>query len=297
MRPMDWILLGGLSLLWGGSFLLVEIALLGLPPFGIVWGRVALAAVILGFALWATGGQVPHRQLWPALGVMGLLNNALPFTLLVLAQGQITGALAAVLNATTPLFTVVVAHVATTDERLNGWKALGLTLGFAGVLVLIAGETFGGAVSAIVACLAAALSYALAGVWGRRFHRAGLAPMATAFGQVSASTLLMTPLWLWQDRPWALVWPGAEALWAVVGLGVLSTALAYQLYFHLLARAGATAASLVTFLIPLAAAGLGGVVLGERLEAGHLVGLVLILAGLGLIQRRGRWVRVDARSR
>jgi drug/metabolite transporter (DMT)-like permease len=287
MRGTDWIMLWTLSLLWGGSFLFVELALAGLPPLTIVWGRVALAAAILWGVIRVTGAAVPPREVWPALLVMGLLNNAVPFTLFVLAQGQITGALASVLNATTPLFTVLVAHLATADERVTAVKLAGVSLGFAGVLAMMVGERLGGAVPAMAACLAAALSYGVASVWGRRFRRAGVAPMATACGQVTASTALITPLWLAVDQPWQMGWPDSGAVMAVVGLAALSTALAYLLYFRILASSGATAISLVTFLIPLSAAALGWAVLGEKLEPRHLAGLALILAGLTLIQWRG----------
>ncbi|MGL4236935.1 DMT family transporter [Tabrizicola sp.] len=286
MRGTDWIMLWTLSLLWGGSFLFVELALAGLPPLTIVWGRVALAAVILWGVMRITGSVVPPRRVWPALLVMGCLNNAVPFTLFVLAQGQITGALASVLNATTPLFTVLVAHIATADERLTAVKAAGVGLGFGGVLAMMAGERLDGAVLAMAACLGAAVSYAVASVWGRRFRQAGLAPLATACGQVTASTLLITPLWLWVDQPWRIAVPGAGPVLAVVGLAALSTALAYLLYFRILASAGSTAISLVTFLIPLSAAAMGWAALGERLELRHLVGLALILAGLALIKWR-----------
>ena len=286
MRGRDWIMLWGLSLLWGGSFLFNEIALQGLPPLTIVWGRVALAAGLLWAVLLGSGQALPPRGLWLALLAMGFLNNAVPFTLFLLAQGEITGALASVLNAMTPVFTVLVAHVATQEERLTRLKAAGVALGFGGVLVMMAGEGLGGAVPAMIACLGAALSYAVAGVWGRRFHAAGLSPMGTATGQLTASTLLITPLWILVDRPWVIDWPGAQPVLAVVGLATLCSALAYMLFFRILASSGATAISLVTFLIPLSAAGLGWLVLGERLEPRHLAGLVLILFGLGLIQRR-----------
>jgi drug/metabolite transporter (DMT)-like permease len=226
---------------------------------------------------------------WVALAVMGVLNNLVPFTLFVLAQGQITGALASVLNATTPLFTVLVAHVATADERLSPVKAAGVGLGFGGVVAMMAGEDLGGEGLAMLACLGAALSYGLAGVWGRRFRTAGVTPLQTAAGVVTCSTLLLTPVWLAVDRPWAMTAPGVMPVAAVVALAGLSTALAYLIFFRILARAGATAISLVTFLIPFSAAGLGWLVLGERLEARHFLGLGLILGGLALIERaRGR---------
>lgn len=285
MKPIDWMLLWTLSLLWGGSFLFNELALAGLPAVSIVWGRVALAALVLALVVRASGQGMPGRGVWPALAVMGVMNNLVPFTLFVLAQGQITGALASVLNATTPLFTVLVAHVATADERLTPVKAVGVGLGFSGVVVMMVGEDLGGELLAILACLGAALSYGIAGVWGRRFKAAGVTPLQTAAGVVTCSAVILTPVWLGVDRPWAMAWPGATPVAAVVALAVLSSAVAYLIFFRILARAGATAISLVTFLIPFSAAGLGWLVLGERLEARHFAGLALILGGLALMER------------
>lgn len=286
MKAIDWMLLWTLSLLWGGSFLFNELALAGLPVVSIVWGRVALAAVLLASVLRAAGQGLPGRAVWPALAVMGVLNNLVPFTLFGVAQGQITGALASVLNATTPLFTVLVAHAATRDERLTPVKAAGVGLGFAGIVVMMAGEALRGELLAILACLGAALSYGLAGVWGRRFRAAGVTPLQTAAGMLTASALMLTPVWLALDRPWGLAWPGRAPVAAVVALASLSSALAYLIFFRILARAGATAISLVTFLIPFSAAGLGWLVLGERLEARHFLGLALILVGLALTLRK-----------
>lgn len=292
MTRSDWLLLLLLSLLWGGSFVFVEVALRGLPVLSIVWGRVALAAVILAIALWGMGVAMPPRAAWPALLVMGFLNNAVPFTLFVLAQGQITGALASILNATTPLLTVVVAHFATTDERLTPAKGIGLALGFAGVVVMLGGATGTGEIWAKLACLGAALSYALAGVWGRRFRRMGVPPLATAFGQVAASTLILAPIWLLIDQPSHLPFPGTDVIAAMIGIAVLSTALAYLIFFRLLASAGATRLSLVTFLIPASATALGIAFLGEELMARHVAGFVLIAGGLlaidGRLSRRVR---------
>lgn len=278
MSAKNWTFLAILSILWGGSFLFVELALQGLPVLTIVWVRVAGAAALLALWLLAFGPGFPRRAVWPALAVMGLLNNAVPFTLFVLAQGQITGGLASIVNATTPLWTVVVAHVFTTDERLTPAKALGLALGFAGVLV-IAGQG-GGSLWAIAACLGAALSYGFSGVWGRRFKALGLQPLQVAFGMLASSTVILLPIWAAIDRPWAMAAPATGPMLAVAALSVLSTALAYILYFRLLASAGAVMLSLVTFLIPPSAIGLGVLVLSEPVLLRHLLGLVLILAGL-----------------
>ncbi len=291
MQRSDWLRLILLSLLWGGSFFFVEVALQGLPVLTVVWLRVALAAGILAVALRVMGLAFPDRAVWPALLVMGFLNNAVPFTLFALAQGQITGALASVLNATTPLFTVIVAHLATRDERITRTKALGLAFGFGGVVVMMAGAEFSGAGLAKLACLAAAISYAFAGVWGRRFKAMGVAPLTTAFGQVMASSVLILPVWLVVDAPWTIAWPGAQVAGAVLGIAALSTVLAYFLYFRLLSTAGATNLSLVTFLIPVSATALGWAFLGEHLLPQHLAGFGLIALGLVAIDGRvGRWV-------
>jgi drug/metabolite transporter (DMT)-like permease len=290
MAKQDWFFLWILSLLWGGSFVFVELALRGLPTLSVVWLRVAGAAVLLAFWLRLSGVSMPRgKGVWRALLIMGLLNNVVPFTLFVLAQGRIEGALAAIVNATTPLWTVLLAHAFTADERLTLPKSAGVALGFSGVIVMT-GVNGTGEGWAILGCLAAALSYGLAGVWGRRFRPLGLVPPQVAFGQVLSSSLILAPVWLITDRPWAMGFPGAGPLLAVAGLAALSTALAYLIYFRLLGRVGATMLSLVTFLIPVSAVALGVVLLGEHLEARHMAGFGLICLGLLAIDGRVlRW--------
>jgi drug/metabolite transporter (DMT)-like permease len=292
MNRRDWMLMMTLSLLWGGSFLFVEVALQGLGPLTVVWGRVAGAALILGILVAARGPGLPRAAWGAALG-MGLLNNAVPFTLFALAQERVDGGLAAIVNATTPLWTVAVAHLFTADERITRAKAVGMAFGLAGVTVMTGGAGSGGERLAILACLLAALSYGLAAVWGRRFRRLGVPPLATAFGQVAGATLLMTPLWLLADRPWTLAPPAAGPILAVVALASLSTALAYLIYFRLLASAGAVNLSLVTFLIPVSAVAMGALLLGEAVLPRHLAGMAWIAAGLAAMDERVmRWLTV-----
>lgn len=284
MDMKDWTRLIALSVLWGGSFLFVEIALEALPPLSVVWVRVTLGAVLVALMLRAGGLALPRgAAVWRALAVMGFLNNAVPFSLFAIAQGEISGSLAAILNATTPLFGVVVAHLAGV-ERITALRLAGLAAGVLGVAVMTGGGT--GALPAMLACLGAALSYALAGVWGRRFKAMGVAPMQAAFGQVAAASALMTPLWLLLDRPWTLEVPGARVIGALIGIAALSTALAYAIYFRLLASAGAVRLLLVTFLIPVSAAFMGALVLGERLASQHYAGFALIGVGLWAVARR-----------
>lgn len=292
MSGIDWLLLATLSLLWGGSFFFVQLAVGHLPAFTIVFLRVSLAATALGLVLWATGTPFPKGwPVWQALLVMGFLNNALPFSFFVLAQGEIGSALAAILNATTPLFTLLVAHLGTTDERLNGAKVIGLGLGFAGVVAMMGGAALlGGAATVLAqaACLAAAVCYALASVWGRRFRRLGVPPLATAFGMLASSTLMLLPLVVFVDKPWTAPTPAWLPIAAIVALALLSTALAYLIYFRLLASAGAVNLALVTFLIPVSAIALAVLVLGETLAVRHVAGMALIGLGLAVIDGRLR---------
>jgi drug/metabolite transporter (DMT)-like permease len=287
----------GLSLIWGGSFFFVELLVDDLPAFTIVWLRVTLAAMALAAVLRAIGAAFPKgAAMWRALLVMGLLNNAVPFTLLVVAQGQITGALASILNATTPLFTLLVAHVATQDERLSTSKISGLLLGFGGVVIMMGNaalSTGAATVAAQTACLLAALSYGFAGVWGRRFGSRGMAPLATAFGMLTCSSLILLPIVLVHDQPWMIKTPGITVIGAMLALALLSTAFAYILYFRLLSRIGATNLALVTFLVPVSAIALGCLVLGETLAPRHIMGLALIMMGLIAIDGRvlGRLTR------
>jgi drug/metabolite transporter (DMT)-like permease len=290
MGAREWAMLIALSVLWGGSFFFVGVAVREVPPLSLVLARVGIAALALWAVLAVSGARMPVvPRLWAAFLGMGLLNNALPFALIVWGQQHIASGLAAILNATTPLFTVLVAHLLTADERLTPAKAAGVAMGLLGVAVMLGTELLGGlglGVAAQLACLTAALSYALAGVFGRRFRRMGVPPLASAAGQVTASSLILLPLALMVEQPWALAVPGAASWAAVLGLGLLSTALAYVLYFRILAVAGATNLALVTFLVPVSAILLGAVVLGERLETRHFGGMALIGAGLALMDGR-----------
>ncbi len=292
-RPMsapEWAMLICLSVLWGGSFFFTGLALSGLPPLTLVVLRVGLAALILQLVLPLAGLRLPRdHRVWGAFFGMGVLNNAVPFCLIVWGQTHIASGLASILNATTPLFTVLLAHLLTADERMTGNRLVGVLVGFLGVAVMVGPAALVGAgddLLAQFAVLGAALSYACAGLFGRRFRRMNVAPLATAAGQLTASALLLLPLAILVDRPWTLPMPSASVGSAVLGLAMLSTALAYVLYFRILARAGATNLALVTFLIPFSAILLGVLVLGERLAPRHVPGMILIGCGLASIDGR-----------
>jgi drug/metabolite transporter (DMT)-like permease len=294
MNARLWILLLALAVVWGGSFFFMAVALRGFPPLTIVFVRVALAALTLAAACRVLGLPLPRsRAGLAACAGMGLLNNAIPFTLIVLGQQHIPSGLAAVVNAAKPVFAVLAAHALTTDEKLTPNRLAGTLLGLVGVAILAGPAAFGfgaaGDALGIALCLGACLSYGLSGVWSRRLRRAGLAPLSAAAGQCIASSLMMLPLMLAVDRPWSLPAPGADALAALLALGLLATALAYALYFAILAGAGATNTMLVTLLVPVMALLLGRLVLGEALEARHLAGMAVI--GLGLLAIDGRLLR------
>jgi drug/metabolite transporter (DMT)-like permease len=287
MGALEWGMLLLLAVLWGGSFFFSKIAVSELPPLTVVLCRVVIAALTLNAVVILSGRRMPaNPALWRSLLVMGILNNAVPFSLIFWGQTQIASGLAAILNATTPLFTVLVAHVATPDEKLTVSRLLGVLIGVAGVSIMIGpgALTGGGPLLAKLAVLGAALSYGFAAIWGRRFR--GLPPTVTAAGQLTASALVMTPVALLADRPWLLSLPSSRALGAIIALALLSTAAGYLLYFAVLARAGATNVSLVTLLIPPSALLLGALFLAEHVQPRDLLGLVCIAAGLAAIDGR-----------
>lgn len=297
-RPMsatEWAMLVALSMLWGGSFFFIGIAVLEVPPLTIVLARVAIAAVVLNLYLAAIGQPLPASgAAWRAFAIMGLLNNVIPFSLIVWGQSHIPSGLASILNATTPLFTIVVAHFMTQDEKATGTRLIGVVVGFIGVAVMVGGaalSAFGVAVLAQIAVLLATVSYAFSAVFGRRFRTLSLTPVQTAAGMVSASSLILLPVVLVVDHPFSLPIPSTGALLAILALAVMSTALAYILFFRILSTAGATNLLLVTFLIPVSAIGLGVMLLGESLLPKHFAGMALIGIGFAILDGRpGAWL-------
>ena len=292
-RSMDmaaWGQLGLLSLLWGGSFFFSKFALAELPPLTIVLARVGIAAGALWLYLRLRGLALPRdAATWRAFLGMGLLNSLIPFSLIFWGQRSIDSGLAAILNATTPVFSILVAYVLTREESLAPHRLAGVALGITGVAILLGGQAGlgeGGAVWGILACLGAALSYGFANSFGRRFRRMGLDPAIGAFGQIAATAAMALPLVLLIDQPWRLAPPGPAVWGALLGLALLSTALAYILFFRLIGTVGATNTSLVTLLVPVSAVLLGVAFLGETLSLSQLGGMAVI--GLGLLALDGR---------
>lgn len=258
--------------------------------------RVGLAALILHAVVLAGGVAYPRgARAWGRFLVMGLVNNAIPFGLIFWAQTHIPSALAAILNAATPVFAMVLAHFWTQDDRLSARRLLGVLIGVAGVAVMTglqALEGLGTQFLAQLAVLGAGLSYAVAGIYGRRFR--GTPPVMTASGQMTGSTLILLPAALLAAPPATMAMPSPLTWAALLALAGICTALGYRLYFRILATAGATNLLLTTLLIPVGAVMLGTGLLGERLAPRHLAGMALIAAGLLVVD--GRALRVFARG-
>ena len=291
MGPSEWAILLLLSVLWGGAFFFIDVAVESVAPFTLVLLRVLLGAAILLLVLLVGGRGLPfERRMWGPFLVLALLNNAIPFSLFAWGQQHIASGLASILNATSPLWAVLVAHAFTDDEKATPLKILGVAVGFSGVALMIGGDFLldvaDANLLAQLACLAATFSYAFAGVHARRFRRMGVSPIAVSAGQLSATVLVMLPLVLIFEAPWRAAAPAPEAWAAIAALGLFSTAIAYILYFRLIDTAGATNAILVTFLIPATAILLGALFLGEALALRHFLGMGLIGVGLAAIDGR-----------
>ncbi len=290
MTGFEWMLLVLLSVVWGGSFFFNGIALREFPTLSIVTARVGLAALALLFLMKMLGQGIQlNRQILKAFFGMSFLNNVVPFSLIVWGQQHIASGVASILNATTPLFTMLVAHWFTTDEKINPRRLLGVLTGMGGVGLMMgldSMESSGFHLLGQSAILLAAFSYGLAGVYGKRFAQLGISPLATATGQLCASSMILIPLTLWIDQPWTMTIPSIEGMGSLLGIALLSTALAYVIYFRLLKTAGATNLLLVTLLIPVSAIILGVFLLDESLEPQHLSGMAVISLGLLIMDGR-----------
>jgi len=287
MDGQDWSLLILLSVLWGGAFFFSGVAVKELPPLTVVLARVFLAAVSLLPLFWYFGHSMPKTLSgWVPFFGMGLLNNVLPFGFLFFGQTLITVGLSSIINAMTPLFTVVVMAIFQ-EERLTVYRVIGVLLGVVGVAVL---RGFDGPIDVdqtlgIGLCLAGALSYGFAALWGRK-HLAGVPPMKSATLQLVCSTLIIAVVVSFIDQPWTLPVPSQNTMLSLAALAILGTALAYIVFFQILVRAGASNVMLVTLLIPVTALALGNVFLGEAVHLKEIIGAVIIGAGLLFIDGR-----------
>lgn len=289
MNRSDWAILLFLALIWGAAFFFIKVAVTHVAPLTYVWLRLTIAAAALLAWMRFKGEKLSlPLPVWGAMLVLALLNNIVPFALFGWAQQHIASGLASILNATTPIWGVVVAHIATSDEKMTPAKLIGVTIGFAGVATMIGPDLLasGGSLLPQIACIVASLCYALAGVWARRFKPMGLKPLKVATAQLLVGALVMTPISLTVAQPWIGGSPSLVAIGAITALALVCTALGYVLYFRLIDSAGATNATLVTLLVPPIAILLGVLFLGELLTGGQFLGLAIIALGLAVIDGR-----------
>lgn len=296
LRNFSWLLL--LAALWGPSFLFIKIAVQDIPPFTLVLGRVGIAALLLYLILRLTGRNLPKLgRIWLHFAVVGLFSNALPFTLFSWGEIHIASALAAILNGATPLFTMLLAHAFTADDRLTPVKIVGTTVGFGGLVLLIAPSLWQGVYATaggLIAVIIATVSYGVAIVYTRQNLR-GLPPLVGPTAQLSMATLYILPLSLWLERPFSLPAPSWMAWASLLGLAILGTALAFVVYYYVIERTSATYVSMVTYLVPIFGVTLGVAVLDEQPGWPAYIGCMLILVGVmtvnGLFRYR-TWRRV-----
>lgn len=284
MSTRNWGLLLLLSLLWGSSFFFYKLLVAVLPPVTVVFGRVGIATIALNLWLLAQGQVMPRSPLlWGRFLLLGLLNVVIPFVLVAWGETRIASGLASILNATMPIFTVVVAHLGTHDEKMSPGKIAGIALGILGVGVLVGRDAFAGngEVLGELAMIGASCSYAFGGVYSRRFT--DLPPLVAATGQITGGAIILLPLSLVADHPWTLPMPGWNVWAPLLAIALVNTALAYVVYFWMLASVGVTYISLVTFLNPVIALLLGVSFLGEGVSAQALAGMAIIALGLAAI--------------
>src|SRR6476469_8065920 len=290
MNRGDWLILGLLALIWGGAFFFIGVAVRHVQPLTYVWLRLTITAAAMWGYLYFKGAKLDlPRSAWGSILLLALLNNAVRFTLFGWGQTHIASGLASILNATTPIWGVVVAHFLTHDARMSPRKIAGVLLGFGGVATMIGPtllSSLGTSALAQLACVTASLSYALAAVWARRFRRIGVSPLSVTTCQLTAGAIVMLPLSMFVDQPWTHVFPPLTAIGAITALALLCTAFGYVLYFRLIETSGATNALLVTLLVPPVAILLGGLFLGETLAPQDFAGLALIALGLAAIDGR-----------
>jgi len=279
-----------LGLIWGGSFLAIRIALDSVPVITAVFHRVFWAALALWTVVLIQRLPVPTSwRVWRAFLVMGLLNNALPFTLMAWGQLHVDTGLTSILNAATAIFGVLAAAMFFPDERLSATRLIGVIVGFAGVSITIGiGSLLRFDLQSMgqLAILAGTVSYAMAAVWAR-LHLSGLPPQVSAAGMLTGSTIFMLPVMLMVDGPPALLLHSET--WLAIGyFAVVATAGAYLLYYRVLAAAGSGNLLLVTLIIPPVAITLGALVRNEALPPNAYLGFGILAVGLTILSRSGR---------
>jgi drug/metabolite transporter (DMT)-like permease len=289
MGAVDWGLIALQSMLWGSSYFFIALVKSEVPPLSIAAFRTLPAAAVLLAIVLSLGYRLPATWAeWRLFIGFSVFNTVLPFLLIVWGQARATGGMAAILNATAPLFGIFLAHLLTHDERLSWTKAAGIVVGITGVGILMAHDLVAGASADLLARLsliAAPLCYTCANIFVRR-RLGSYPPFVIAVMQMLGAVIVAMPLALIIDQPWAVPLPSGTTLLAIAGMGVLGSALPSLCHFTVLQRAGATNASLVTLIMPLTPILLGWVFLGERLGGHDIAGALVIAAALLIIDGR-----------
>lgn len=284
---MNLFLLLLLGAIWGSSYLFIKVIVGEVPVMTLVAGRIALSAAILWGLVCMRGMKMPRsRSLWAAYAFMGFFNGTLPYFLIAWGEQYIDSGLAALLQATMPIFTIIMAHFFIHEERLTPKGVLGIVFGFAGVLILMLPELrqgLHGNVLGQLAIIAASVSYAATAIVARQKLR-GQSPLLSTTGQLTMGTLFTVPITLAVDWPFDFS-PSTVAVASWLALSILGTVIAYVLYYILIERTSATFTSMVTYIIPINGLILGAVVLGEPVTVVILLSLTLILAGVLLVRR------------
>ena len=286
---MNLFLLFILGAIWGTSFLFIKIVVGEVPPMTLVAGRLGLASLAIWAFLRLRGVPFPRdRRLWGVFAVTGLLNGALPFTLISWGEQYISSGLAALLQSTTPIFTIILAHFLTHDDRFTAKKVLGIVLGFVGVGLLMWPGLREGVRASLwgeLAIVGSSVSYAIASIFARK-RLGNQPPLVSAAGQFTMGFVYILPLSLLIERPFNLS-PSWTVLASWVTLALLGTVVAYAIYYTLLQRTSATFTTTVTYIVPINGLILGALILGETIHPELLISLGLILSGVLLVRTKG----------
>ncbi|HYI21744.1 MAG TPA: EamA family transporter [Candidatus Limnocylindrales bacterium] len=283
----NWFLFLAMGVMWGSSYLFIKIGVETITPFTLIALRLAIGAALLGAVVLYLRARLPRdARMYGHLLVMSIINIVIPFALITWAELTVPSSLAAVLTGTVPLFVIVIAAFFLRDEPITANRLIGLLVGFAGVVVLTNPSGFGadGTAIAQLAILGAALSYAIGGVYARRFV-SGLPPIIPAFMQVVLAFAISGTLALLFEQPFGLAY-SAAAIGSLLWLGVLGSGVVYLIYFRLLRTWGATRTSLVAYVMPVVGIILGVAVAGETIDARIISGTVLVIAGVALVNSR-----------
>ena len=284
----EWLMLCLCAMLWGSAYVFNAVAIKELPHLTITLGRLVIASLFLQIVLRMYGLSMPRSwAIWGSFFIMTMLSNIGPYLLVLRGQMGTTSGLAAVLTATTPLFTILLAHAFTHDERMTANKLIGVLVGIAGVAIVVGFDAWAGASASFAAKLtlvAASLLYAIGSIYAKRFS--GLPPLVIAACIMTSGALPSLPLAFYFDRPWRVPMPSLEVWIAVLCTGIFGSALAAISYFRLFTVAGATNAMLVTLLLPVTPIIGGAIYLGERLALREIAGGAVIMLALVIIDGR-----------